>query len=260
MGVSTALAARRRSPALVFVLVALAALPATGAAQTSKKPTGRAATATKEANEPSPEVERFCGVFRVASGDEIEVRCDDTGKGLVLLPLGPLLAARLAVGKTPDAAQHEALTTAAERSVNALLPMILGRGDVDPQLFAGPAAIAAVQKALLPVKARLGADPLLRSCGSDLGQRATFVQARGPQGTAWLKVQWSSGGKIAGLVESKDGPPSQMAFAVVRRDWAVTASAPATATLSVEGRNAGRTLVVEDKHGLLECVWVRDVR
>lgn len=260
MGVTSALADRLRSPALVSVLAAMTAFPAAGAAQTSKKPTARAASAPKTPDEPSPEVARFCGVFRGASGEEIEVRMDETGKGLVLLPLGPMLAARLAVGKTPDQAQQEALTTAAERSVNALLPMISGRGDVDPQLFASPAAIAAVQKALAPVKARLGAEPLLRSCGSDLGHRTTFVQARGPQGTAWLKVQWSSGGKIAGLVESKDGPPSQMALALVRRDWAVTESGPAAATVSVEGRNAGRTLVVEDKHGLFECAWVRDVR
>lgn len=244
----------------VTLVVSQDAIPA----QTQKPapPTPRAAAAPRQ--DLSEDVRRFCGVFRLADGDEIEVRADDTGTGLIVMPLGPTGSARFTAGKLPDQRQVEALRLAAERSVNGLLPMLTGRGEVDATAFASPAAAAAVTKLLVGLVPRLGSGLELRSCGSDLVARWTWVQARGAHASLWLKVQWSSAGKISGVVETKDVPPSRWAFTVVRRDWAVVhgpnGSSGSGATLSIEGSNAGRALVLEDKAGLVECVWVRDVR
>ncbi len=243
----------RTGPAL---LVAALELAVVGAAQTAPQTPAPAAA-------PSEDVLRFCGVFRLPSGGSLEVRPDASGQGLLVLGLGSKGALWLAGGKAPAERVQEAIDVAAERAERALRPLLSGKGEVDEAGFAGAAALAAAQKLVVGLEPRLGPQRTVRHCGSELpAQRVTWLVVRGRKASAWLKVQWSAAGKIAGLVEAKaaEQPPGLLALGLLRRDLAAGARGAQRTTLSVEGRGAGRVLVLEDRRGLFECPWESDLR
>ena len=210
--------------------------------------------------EPSENVRRFLGEFRSADGMAIVVRADAQGTGLVAFGADAASAVRVATGRPAADAQLEALKAAEARVQKALAPMLARRGEPDESQFAGAQAMAAVAKALDALRARLGASGEAVYAGSDLQARSTWVLLRGASGSTFAVVRWSASGKVAGLEAIAAEPPTAVRLAVPRRDWAVGAGPQRGLTVSVEGRSAGRTLVLEDATGLTACAWKADAR
>ena len=236
--------------AIAFAIMCAAAAVAQDRA---RKPQMVAAPAQHAAPEQADR--RFLGEFRSADGMAIVVRADAQGTGLVAFGADAASAVRLATGRPAADAQLEALKAAEARVQKALAPMLARRGEPDESQFAGAQAMAAVAKALDALRARLGASGEAVYAGSDLQARSSWVLLRGASGSTFAVVRWSASGKVAGLEAIAAEPPTAVRLAVPRRDWAVGAGPQRGLTVSVEGRSAGRTLVLEDATGLTACAW-----
>lgn len=235
----------------------LAALVASGGALTAQKPANKPAAPAPAPAPPTPEVERFLGVFATEDGLEVEVRADATGRGLLLRPRSLKASLRLFTGKPADAALAEVLAVAEKRIRGGLEPMATGRGEPDAEAFPDRSAMGAAQKAIGAVLPRVGGGVDFSVFRIEPAARRAWVSVRGRSGEAVFEVQWTGSGRLQAVTERKDAPLA-VAFAVRRKDWAERAESGAS--LSVEGRFAGRVLVLEDQGGLVEWRWRRDAR
>ncbi len=205
------------------------------------------------------QVARFLGAFELPSGGRFEVVKD--GDGIALLGLGLEASARLQFGRWPVAEVDVALRAAEDRSLAGLQPLVAGTGTPPTKCFAGDSALAAVRQAIDRIVARVGKGAELQFAGTETGAtRQSWLRLVGRSGTAWLRVGWSTRGTIASLAESAEPAPFRLRLRIERPDWAVGAVGAAAITVSVEGIGAGRTLVVEDQGGIVECEWVADLR
>jgi hypothetical protein len=249
---------------LFLLLTATLLLPSLGAQDRARKPaqssTPPSAAQAAQPQTPTAPVLRFCGQFRLPDGSLLELTPDASGTGLVLHGVDAKSAVLVMTGKPADEAQLEALVAAEQRVQKALSPLVTGRGEVDAAQFANAQAVAAVEKAIAALRPQVGAQARVVYAGSDLSARTTWAVLRGAAGSVAVAVQWSAGGKVAGLAQSKVEPPARAAVSVPRPDWAVGQGALRGMTISVEGRGAGRVLVVENAQGLAVCPWKGDVR
>ena len=244
----------------LFVLLVAATLGAQQDRARKSDAKGAPAATAAAPVEPNENVRRFLGEFRSADGIAIVVRADVQGTGLVAFGADAASAVLLATGKPAADAQLDALKAAEARVQKALVPMLARRGEPDESQFAGAQAVAAVAKSLDALRARLGASGEALYAGSDLQARSTWVLLRGASGSTFAVVRWSASGKVVGLEAIAAEPPTAVRLAVPRRDWAVGSGPQRGLTMSVEGRSAGRTLVLEDAMGLVACAWKADVR
>ena len=207
---------RLRMPTrLVFLLTAIQLLPALGAQDRARKPAPPAtpAPAAQAAPQtPTAPVLRFCGQFRLPDGSLVEVTPDARGTGLVLHGIDAVSAALVMTGKPVEPAQLEALAAAEQRVQKALSPIVTGRGEVDAAQFANAQAVAAVEKAIQALRPQVGAQARVIYAGSDLSARTTWALLRGAAGAVAVAVQWSAGGKVAGVAQSKVEPPARAAL------------------------------------------------
>ncbi len=254
--------AARSRDALRTIACAYALVSVVFAQDRARKPEPKAPSPAAAAAPvaPNENVQRFLGEFRTQDGASFVVRADAQGTGLVVVGADAASAVRLATGKPAADAQLEALKAAEARAQKALVPLLTSRGEPDESQFANAQAMAAVEKAIDALRARLGAAASACYAGSDLQARSTWVLLRGSSGSTFAVVRWSATGKVQGLEAMAAEPPTAVRLAVPRRDWAVGAGPQRNLTASVEGRSAGRTLVLEDATGLLVAAWKADAR
>jgi hypothetical protein len=240
-------------PALPPALVTRAApqasqtAPAPGAATTPQPPVG------------DEQIARFLGVFELESGGRYEVLRD--GDGVVLVGIGVQASARLQFGGWPVPEFDKALHLSEERSVAGLEPLVTGSGAPPPKSFASDAAIAAARPVVERAVARAGKPATLQFAGTETtGVHQSWVRLSGRGGAVWLRIGWSLRGTIASVAESAQPAPFRAHFRIERADWAQGTLGGTQATLSVEGQGASRTLVLEDRAGIVECRWVGDLR
>lgn len=254
-----ALVAARRPFVAALCIACLAHAQDAGARKAPQGPRGAPAPSPAPA-QPTETVQRFLGVFRLPDGGVFEARADAAGTGITLLGIEAASSVLLGSGKPPTEAELETLKAAEARVQKALAPLVSMRGEVDATQFQGPEARAAVQKSIDALRPQFGAAAQVVYAGSDLAARTTWAYLRGAAGSVCVAVQWSASGKVAAVVASKSEPPARVPFAVPRRDWATGTIARRPTTISVEGKGAGRVLVIEHAGALLVCPWKGDLR
>lgn len=220
----------------------------------------RPAAVAPAAPQPSESVQRFLGVFRLPDGGVFEARADAAGTGITLLGIEAASSVLLGSGKPSTEAELETLKAAEARVQKALAPLASMRGEVDGAQFQGPEAQASVQRSIDAMRPQFGAAAHVVYAGSDLAARTTWAYLRGAAGSVCVTVQWSASGRVSAVVASKTEPPTRVPFAVSRRDWAIGSVGKRPTTISVEGKGAGRVLVIEHAGALLVCPWKGDLR
>ncbi len=245
---------------VAWLLFAVAA-PAQGVGtKPANKPSTKSLLALPAPVQPSEAVQRFLGVFSLPDGGAFEVRADAAGSGIMLLGIEVASSVLLTTGKPPTDEEREMLNAAAMRVQQALAPFVTLRGEIDGAQFHGRDAQNAVGKSIESLRPQFGTTAQVVYAGSDLGARTTWAYLRGANGSVAVAVQWSASGKVAGVVACKAEPPTRLPFAVPRGDWAVGAIAKRPTTISVEGKGAGRVLVIEHAGALFVCPWKGDLR
>jgi CubicO group peptidase (beta-lactamase class C family) len=207
------------------------------------------------------ELRRFCGAFALPSGGQFEVRRE--GGELRVDGVGLIASARLVFGCWPVPKHDAALRAAEDRGMAGLVPLLAGEPAPDG-VFGGDAVKAAAAKLLGEIAARPGGPRKLEFVGTEVaGGTKSWLRAVGERDAVYLRVTWSGSGRISAVAEAPAPGAFQRRFRVERADWAVgnwSVGTGAAMTLSVEGRGAGRVLVLEDQGGITEGLWCKELR